>query len=359
MSKNQKIFSEDILNAYMITHERLVELKFAYLTIVQIDSIRPSEKQELKDDVDRLSDDINKHFIGLLAKDINDYNIADFERREQEYLKNIKRGVDSILKKATRLSPVKIDYKKQTLAESDIDAKILQSSVYDVPALEKNRLDGLGRFQRYLLEHVYTEETQNKSKPKIDAVEKELLVMKIQVFQDRMIKTESLNLDILFKMKAKFESLLSDGTKVKVFGPETLDRDRDLMAEQVYIAYDELYNVRMQYKTDTVLLNLGIELAKEINTTGIRYGGRIYGTTTVAGNTAEVLLVDPNPESAPLKLDTYRRKYQEFLEFTEFRSLYTFCLASIDSKKQEEEQNQIRVKSEMRNRVSSALDDLL
>jgi hypothetical protein len=343
----------------MVTHERLVELKYVYLTIVQIDSVRPSEKQELKDDVDRLSDDINKHFIGLFSKEINDFNIADFERREQEYLKNIKRGVDSILKKATRISPVKIDYKKQPLSESDIDAKILESSIYDAPALEKNRLDGLGRFQRYLLEHVYTEETRSQSKPQINAVEKELLAMKIQVFMDRLKNSESLNLDILYKMKSKFESLLSGGIKIKVSGPEILDRDTDLIPEQVYITFDELYNVRLQYQTDTTILNLVIELAKDISTTGIRYGGRIYGTTTVAGNIAEVLLVDPNPDPSPQGLEKYRRKYQEFLDFAELRSLYTFCLASIDSMKQKEEQNQMRMKSEMRNRVSSALDDLL
>ena len=359
MSTDRKTFSQATLDEYMAMHDRIVAMKYSYLTVTQLDSIGSSSKQDIKDEICELADAIRAHFAGLLSKEINDFNITDFERREHDFLKETKRSVDNLVKKMSRLSPVKIEYRKAPHLEQDIDAKLLESRVYDSPALERHRMEGLGRFQRYLLDHVYVDDAKSETKPRADVVEKELLQMKVSVYEDRFREADSGNLDILYKMKTKFESLFAAGTRIAVVGPQSIDQLGDSIPEQITLVYDELYNVRMVYRVDTTDLDLSIILASSISTDGITYSGEIRGVTTAAGNSAHAHLRDPRGTSDGLDLEAYRTAYQEFLQQAELRLIYSASLANINLKHRHDEENEIRVQNEMRDRVSSALDDLL
>jgi hypothetical protein len=359
MPQKSSIFSESILNEYMRIHERLLELKFTYLIIVNNTSIQPSDKELLQNAVNRLSENIAEHFDSLLSRDINDANITIFENCEREYLKNVKDVISGIIKQAVQLSPQDIDYRKQSIPEQEIDTRIVESIISGRPAMVKKTIEGLGRFQDYLIEHVYTEDSNTKPKPKKNVVEKELLGMKINVYQDRLKRAESMNLDILFKMKTKFETLFNTEAKWRISGSSQLDDDISLVQDEVCIVYDDLYNMRILFKTDTTLLNLVIKLAHDVKSDGIRYEGRISGSATAAGNTAEVLLIDPDPNPSPMSLEQYRAKYRNFLDTAELRNLYMYCLESIKKKKKENEEKRIQARNEIRNQVSDALDDLL
>lgn len=359
MTTERKTFSQAVLDEYMAIHDRLVGMKYSYLTLVQLDSVSPSDKQALKDDVCSLADGIRTHFTGLMSKEINDYNIVDFERREHEFIRDIRKLVDAITKKANRLSPVKIESHKVSQREHEIDAKLLDSRVYDAPALERNRLEGLGRFQRYLLDHVYVEDTTSSTTPKADAVQKELLQMKVDVYQDRFRDGDADNLDILYKMKTKFESLYANAARVTVVGPTSVGQDCEVVPEQITIVYDDLYNVRLIYQKNTTTIDLTILLASAITSDGISYSGRVSGTTTAAGNCVQAHLTDAHATTDILDLETYRDRYQGFLQQAELRTVYSASLSHINLKHREDEQSELRVQSEMRDRVSSALDDLL
>ena len=160
-------------------------------------------------------------------------------------------------------------------------------------------------------------------------------------------------------MKTKFESLFAAGTRIAVVGPQSIDQLGDSIPEQITLVYDELYNVRMVYRVDTTDLDLSIILASSISTDGITYSGEIRGVTTAAGNSAHAHLRDPRGTSDGLDLEAYRTAYQEFLQQAELRLIYSASLENINLKHRHDEENEIRVKNEMRDRVSSALDDLL
>lgn len=359
MSTDRKTFSQAILDEYMSMHERIVAMKYSYLTVTQLDSIGPSDKQDTKNELCELADAIRAHFSGLLSKEINDFNIADFERREHDFLKETRKSVDSLVKKMNRLSPVKIEHRNAPQQEQDIDTKLLESKVYDSPALERHRMEGLGRFQRYLLDHVYVDDAKSEATPRADVVEKELLQMKISVYEDRFRDADSSNLDILYKMKTKFEGLFAAGTRITVIGPQSTDQLDTSVPEQITLVYDELYNVRMVYRIHTTELDLSIALANSISSDGINYSGQITGITTAAGNSAHAHLSDPHATSNVFDLASYRTAYQEFLQQAELRVLYSASLANINLKHRQDEENEVRVQNEMRDRVSSALDGLL
>ncbi len=360
MPAKRFIFSDSILDEYMAMHQHIIELKFAYLTLVQLASVSTADKQTNKDLVEHLSNEINTHFVGLLAKDINTYNVADFERQEQTFLSSTRREIVHLQKRINRISPVKINPEEGAVVEQRIDIMLQESNVYDAPALSKAHIDGLGRFSRYLLDYVYTDDSSPApAKKNTTPVEKELLTMKITVYRERFQGGNSENLDILYKMIAKFESLLSSRQSISVHGPCPLETEVEVAAESIIVSYDDLYNLRLLYRTDSVLLELFIKLAESVTSHGILYQGQIYGATTASGSSATVFLADPATVSTPMTVDMYRKTYQDFLERAELRNIYGSCLSRISSKQHEHEQREAMAQEAARESVSSALDDLL
>lgn len=360
MRKQQLLFSDPIVDAYMEMHQRVIELKLVYLTLVQLDSVSDVKKQSVKDSVEELSGTINTHFVGLLSKDINSFNIADFERQEKIFLGTIRKEIGTIKKNILSISPVKIKPDPGNIDEQRLDAMLGTVTVYDAPGLTKAHIDGLGRFGRYLLDYVYTDETPATKQAKtVTPVEKELLSMKIAVYQEAFQSANAANLDILYKMLKKYESLFASEAPVRVYGPVTLETDVDTPGNTIVIVYDDLYNVRLLYQTTTVLLEICIELADAVSSEGIRYKGQISGATTASGTSVAVFLADPAAAGISMNVDAYRKTYQQFLDKAELRTIYGACLGRITARQREHEDAAMRAQEAARRSVSTALDDLL
>ncbi|HUX12904.1 MAG TPA: hypothetical protein VMW87_07730 [Spirochaetia bacterium] len=361
MAGEQPIFSENVLKDYMNLHAVVVEMKYSFLKLVLSPSATEAMKQELKERLIAIADLINTHFVALAGKDVNSFNLDDFERREQIFARQVRSSAEQFLKTVAKISPVRIKYSADPVAEKTIDEKLSEARIFDHPALERQKIDSLGHFERYLLDRVYVPAAKDEKLERTAKVEKELLELKVRNFVDRLVGLHPENPDILFKMSAKLENAASHGARVNVVAGVERALDDRLNSNELYIKVDDRYNVSIFYNQDNARLELTILLAESVSADGIAYAGTIEGETRVGVNRVHVLVRDPvaSGERGRMTLDEYRAAYQRFLELTDLDRLYRFCLAMVQKHRGDEAEKSRRVDEEMKNRVSNALDDLL
>ncbi len=110
MSNGQVTFSETTLKEYMKLHTQVVELKYAFLKIVQSPSVTDAAKQALKEELVGLADVINAHFVDLAGREVNSFNLDDFEFREHQFIKQVQQLSEQFMRLADKTLPVKIRY---------------------------------------------------------------------------------------------------------------------------------------------------------------------------------------------------------------------------------------------------------
>ncbi len=344
----------------MRLHDRLLEMKFFFLSIVQIDSIAAADKMSVQSDVVRLARDIGLHFTELSSKEINEFNITDFERREGIFLRDVRRTVDGILKNATKVAPVPIEYQKHRTSESEIDRTLLASTIGSRPAFTRDALASLRGFEKYLQDTVFDQNTSDarRGKTSTEAVDKELLAMKIEVYRGKVREFEPKNAEILFKMKTKLENVTATNTSLQVVGPVPLGRAMEATPDTLIVVFDEFFNGRLLYLTEGVTIDLSINLASNVTSDGVSYVGTVSGVTRKGSQSVSSGVSDVAGSRSPMTLDEYRATYERFLDNVEFRKLYGYCLAAANTRLREIETAK-KEPDDGTDELSAALDDLL
>jgi hypothetical protein len=358
MAKQEQAFSNSTIRSLFDTHRRLSELKYLYLKIVESHNIEELAKVEFKSLLVELAASVDRYFNDLRFRKINKFNVDDVEKGIEKFIKSTEKRIRKVRKAGIKLSPAKIRMDRIPAGEAEIDSALLSGRVFDEQALEKDKLDHLNAIKRYLVEATGGEE-KAKARKKPSSTDQALMDLKIRNYCETLSGYDSSNLDILYKVRAKLQNSLRSKTRINAI-PGSLAIPAVLNHNELYIHDQGNGNFSLSYRDANLAILLEILLVHTLEEKSFLYRGEISGWAETGPNRVEFLLKDKQYEPGmsldnPLSAGTV----MEFLKKAELDSLYTQIRKICQEKAAEPDRLHQKVRREMKQKVSQALDDVL
>ncbi len=352
------IFNQKIQKKYMTMHDLVVKAKFYFLKSIQSTSLTDDQKNLFRDQISEISGEMNRHFTELRYAKITQYNIDEYEYNEQLFMKETRKYLELLIKGCVKQVPVKIKYDNLIFDEKQIDEDILASTIYGTRALGTDKIQGLNSFREYMMINVLTDKKNIKEEIQFNNVDQELLDLKISSFSERMVSRNALNPEIYFKVCIKIESLLTSGKKINIKNySEEIEPDQ-LNKDELYIYYDNSYNLYFFYKIKNILIKLNVEIVRNINQENIFFNKKIICETQVSTNTvtAEIPLKHGLDKST---IESFTDIFNEILEDLELRKIYNYAISLVKKHISNEQNASLNRQKELTKEVSDGLDSIL
>jgi hypothetical protein len=358
MAKQEQAFSNKIIRSLLDTHGRLTELKYIYLKIAESHNVEELSKVELKGRLVELASSVNRFFNDLRFKKINKYNIDDVEQGVEGFIKDTEKRIRKVRKAGLKLAPAKIRLDRIPAGEAEIDGALLSSRVFDEQALEKDKLDHLNAIKSFLVEVTGGAEKAKAAKKSAPA-DQALLDLKIRNYRESLSDYDSSNLDILYKVRSKIINDLKSSVRTNTSkGP--LAMPGVLNHNELYLHDQGNGNYALAFRDANLAVLLELLLVQQLEGKPPVYRGEISGWAETGPNRVEYYLKDKqiglnvsidNPMSADA--------VAEFLKKAEMDWLYSHIRQICHEKETEPDRLHQKVRREMKEKVSHALDEML
>lgn len=351
-------FSPEILNQYARMHELVVKAKYYFLKTVQFATLDDNIKHDLRNRLIELSNEIGNHYRAIKYAKITSYNLAEYEKVESDYIRSMRKKIEQFLKLCKRHAPVSMDFDRNTADEHTLDEDILGSTIYGTRALELDKLRNLNGFYDYLIQNAVEEKEKKIDRTALQAVDSDLMQLKISNFIEVLGPERAVNPDIYYKVKIKMERLLSDSTKLHIVRTGDSPEPESLNADELYLLYDNSYNIRLLYRTGNMELELNAQIIDSIVDNHIIFTGGIKAVTRAGVDevTSEVYLSDKH-RSCPI--EKFSDVFNRILEELELRNIYDQAAELIRMNNEYEKNRELKLREKIREDVSRKLDALL
>ncbi len=351
-------FSSEILGQYARMHELVVKAKYYFLKTVQFATLDDNSKDELRTRLIGISNEIGNHYRKIKYSKITSYNLDEYEKVEAAYLRKIRKEIELFLKLCRKHAPVSMDYSRNMVEEHRIDEDILDSTIYGTRALELDKLRNLNGFYDYLIQNAVEEKEKKIGKQVLQSVDADLMELKISNFIEMLGSERAVNPDIYYKVKTKMERLFSDGTKINIIRKEDSSEPDMLNADELYLIYDNSYNIHLMYSTVNMVLELNARIIDSIVDNRIIFTRGIEVLTRAGADEAGAgLFLSEKERSCPIEKfsDVFNRILDEF----ELRTIYDQAAELIRLNIEFEKNRELKVQQQSRENVSRKLDALL
>jgi hypothetical protein len=358
MVKQEQAFSNKTIRCLLDTHKRLSELKYLYLKIAESHNTGELAKVELKGLLVELASSVNGFFNDLRYKKINKFNIDDVEKSIEKFIKDTERRIRKVRKAGLKMASARIRTDRIPAGEAEIDSALLSGRVFDEQALEKDKLDHLNSIKSYLIETTVGEE-KAKAKKRPAPTDQALMDLKIRNYCETFSGYESNNLDILYKVRTKIQNSLKSKIRINAFA-KPLSVPAVLNHNELYLHDQGNGNYSLSYREANLAVLLEILLADNLEEKPPVYRGEITGWAETGPNRVEFMLKDRHGGSGvcldnPLSADGV----VEFLKRAELDWIYSHIRQICREKTTESDRLHQKVRREMKEKVSQALDEIL
>ena len=351
-------FSYDIQNSYIQMHELVVKAKYYFLKVVQFNSIDDNKKNDLRDIFIDLSKDVGDHFQRIKYAKINNYNINEYEKLEVKFVNTTKARIEKFIKTCRRTAPVGIDYNRSNINEKKIDEDILDSKIYGTRALDIDKLKSIDGFYDYLRKLPVEPENNRKHEKKksVAAVESDLIELKIENFKQKLNNAEEP--EIFYKAKLKIEKSLIEGKRTTIYNIDEYAKTANLNEDEIYLVYDQSYNIEVLYKNGTTLIVLNLKLIDEIIERDLLFHESIGSEVTVGEETVRSVIYLPEKYQR-CSIEEYNKVFQELLDYLEIRDIFERGADLIRNEIEKENRLELEMMEKAKAKVNAKLDELL
>ncbi len=358
MAKQEQAFSNKTIRSLLDTHRSLTEIKYLYLKIVESHSVKDLAKAELKGLILELASGLNSFFNDLRFKKINKFNIDDVEKSIETFIKDTEKRIRKVRRSGLKLASAKIRMDRIPAGEEEIDSALQTSRVFEEQALEKDKLDHLNAIKSYLVEATGGAE-KAKAKRRPAPTDQALLELKIRNFCETFSGYDSVNLDILYKVRTKVQNTLKSTIRINV-SAGTHGIPAVLNHNELYLHDHGNGNYSISFRDANIAVLLEILLVRNLGGKTPVYRGEISGWAETGPNRVEFILKDKRGGTGialndPLSADSV----VEFLKKAEMDWIYTQIRKSCHEKAGETDRLHQKVRREMKRKVSEALDEAL
>lgn len=360
MGKQEVAFSNHIVRALLDLHQKIAEIKYLYLKIVESHSIRQISKVELKGMIVELASSLNEFCNDLRFKKISKFNIDDVEKSVEKFIKQIGKRIGKVRKTGLKLTSASVRLDRIPAGEAEIDGALLSNRVFEEQALEKDKLDYLNAIKSFLVEATGgSRDREEKTAARASRTDKALLELKIRNYTEILSSYSSSNLDILYKVKTKVEKALRDKLRTNV--------SSGTRAEPSVLNHNELYlrdhgngDYSVSFRDRSLGFLLEILPVQSLEGKPRLYRGEISGWAETGPYRVSFFLKDRQEVHGKELSDPLQAgAVAEFLKKAELDQIYSWIRQACEAKASESDHLRQRVEREMREKVSQALDGAL
>jgi hypothetical protein len=359
-------FNDQIQKTYLSMHDLIVQSKLSFLRIIQFNTVDDNIKDNLRNELLIIAKHLGAHFDTIRYAKINEYNIAEYEKVENRFLKETKREIIRFIRDCKRMAPVKL--KKDIISSEDkIDQEIMTSKIYGTRALEIDTLKKLQGFYEYIIGVSISEEQskptdqvhqdKNGAETRSD-IDRDLLDLKAKTFCEKLTGRHAVNPEIFYKIKTKIESVIIHDNRLNVLKQDNESTIDTFNENELYIVYDDLYNFNYLYKTGNIQMSLEINLIKSTTKEHMVFNDSIVAETEVSVNKAKAR-IPFKPGIEKTTIESFNTDVAAIIEDLELSKIYYRTLEIVKKRKDQIETAEKAQQDEMNKKISDSLDEIL
>jgi hypothetical protein len=192
----------------------------------------------------------------------------------------------------------------------------------------------------------------------VNDIDQELFKLKVASFSERMNSRNAINPDIYYKACTKIRSLLAEEKKLNIKKYCEKINQNKINNDELYILYDNSYNLFFLYKIDNIYIRINVELVKNLTQEFIFFNKKITCETQVSINTV-ISEIPVKPGLEKCTIETFTTIFNEILEDLELNKIYDRSIYLVKKYISDEQNAAVNLQMETTKAVSASLDSIL
>jgi len=349
--------NNELQQKYVEMHDLVVKAKYYFLKVLQSSTVSDHKKNELRDKLIELSEEIKNHQNKIKYSKINEYNFEEYKKMENKYLRKTKKKLVDIIKKCKRTNPTRIKYNRNNIKENEMDEDLENSKIYGTRALERDKIININKFNENIIKNEIQKRSTVENTNKKNRIDDELLKIKTENFVKKMRDREAVNPEIYYKAVKAIENRFLENNKMNIESFEKLELKEKLNNNELYIFFDNYYNIIIKYRNDNFYIEVAIILIGSVIEHEIVFTNGIYSKTCVGEE--EITAKIPINNDKKCTVSSFNERLNEYLEELEIRLIYDKAVAAIrdkiNSEKNKEKIEMERTKTEVNKKLNEML----
>ena len=350
-------FRKEMQSMYSEMHEIVVKAKFYFLKVLQSATISDNKKNELRDSLIEISEEIKNHHNKTKYSNINNYNFEEYKKLEKKYLRNTKRKLKNIIKSCQKANPTRIKYNRDNIKESELDEDLGNSKIYGTRALERDKIININQFDENIIQNEVKKRKNLNKENKRNKIDEELIKIKTENFVKNFKDSVAVNPDIYYKAVKVIENKVLDNTKTNIKRIEQMEPKEQLNNNELYVYFDNYYNLVIRYRINNFYIKLELLLIDSIIENEIKFSNSIKSMTCIGED--EIIAELPINNNKRSTVNTFNVDLNSYLEDLEIRMIYDDSISKIREKINMEKNKEKIEMEKAKTEINKKLNEML